>query len=64
MKLRLKPLMQPKSHAFVVEAIRQASINAEFRKTFMSEAKAVREATLKTNEAYEVKVVFEPLNYR
>lgn len=52
------------SHAFMVEAIRQASVNAEYRKAFISDAKAAREATLKTNEVYEAKDVFEHLRSR
>jgi hypothetical protein len=63
-EIKLKAVNAGKESCFYVETIRQASINTEFRKTFMSEAKATREATLKTNEAYEAKIVFEPLKYR
>ena len=52
------------AHAFMVEAIRQASVNAEYRKAFIAEAKAAREATLKTNEVYEAKDVFDHLRSR
>lgn len=52
------------AHAFMVEAIRQASVNAEYRKAFIAEAKAAREATLNTNEVYEAKDVFDHLRSR
>jgi predicted transcriptional regulator len=52
------------SHAFMVEAIRHASVNAEYRKAFMSEAKAARASTLETNSVYEAQEVFEHLRSR
>ena len=52
------------AHAFMVEAIRQASINTEYRRAFIAEAKAAREATLKTEEVYESKDVFDHLRSR
>ena len=52
------------AHAFMVEAIRQASVNAEYRKAFIAEGKAAREATLKTNEVFEAKDVFDHLRSR
>ena len=52
------------AHAFMVEAIRQASLNTEYRRAFIAEAKASREATLNTNEVYESKDVFGHLRSR
>jgi predicted transcriptional regulator len=52
------------AHAFMVEAIRQASINTEYRSAFIAEAKAAREATLNANEVYESKDVFDHLRSR
>lgn len=52
------------SHAFMVEAIRQASVNAEYRKAFIAEAKAARESMLQASEAYEANDVFEHLRSR
>jgi predicted transcriptional regulator len=52
------------AHAFMVEAIRQASINAEYRSEFIAEARASREATLRTKEVYESKDVFDHLRSR
>ena len=52
------------AHAFMVEAIRQASVNTEYRSAFIAEAKAAREATLKTDEVYESKDVFDHLRSR
>ena len=52
------------AHAFMVEAIRQASVNTEYRSAFIAEAKAAREAMLKANEVYESKDVFDHLRSR
>ncbi len=52
------------AHAFMVEAIRQASLNTEYRRAFIAEAKAARESALKTNEVYEQQEVFEHLRSR
>ena len=52
------------SHAFMVEAIRLASVNAEYRKTFIEEAKLARKSTLVADEAYDSKEVFEHLRSR
>ena len=52
------------AHAFMVEAIRQASVNTEYRSAFIAEAKAAREATLIAKEVYESKDVFDHLRSR
>jgi predicted transcriptional regulator len=52
------------AHAFMVEAIRQASVNTEYRSAFIAEAKAAREAAFKVNEVYESKDVFDHLRSR
>lgn len=52
------------AHAFMVEAIRLASVNAEYRKAFINEAKFARKAALETNEAFESKDVFNHLRLR
>jgi predicted transcriptional regulator len=52
------------AHAFMVEAIRQATVNTEYRSAFIAEAKAARETTLIANEVYESKNVFDHLRSR
>ena len=52
------------SHAFMVEAIRLASVNAEYRKAFIDEAKLARQSALDANEAFDAKEVFEYLRSR
>jgi predicted transcriptional regulator len=51
-------------HAFMVEAIKHALVNSEYRRAFIAEAKAAREATLNTNEVFESKDVFDHLRSR
>jgi predicted transcriptional regulator len=51
-------------HAFMVEAIKQAAINAEYRKIFIEEARAARETTIKTNQVFDAQDVFEHLRAR
>lgn len=48
----------------MVEAIRQASVNTECRSVFIAEAKVAREVTLKKNEVFETKDVFDHLRSR
>ncbi len=51
-------------HAFMVEAIKQAATNAEYRKTFIDEAKAARQASFETSLVYPSQGVFEHLRSR
>jgi predicted transcriptional regulator len=51
-------------HAFMVEAIKQASINAEIRKNFIQQAKIAREGVMKNGKVYESDKVFEAMKVR
>jgi len=51
-------------HAFMVEAIKQASINAEIRKNFIQQAHIAREGVMKNGKVYESDKVFEAMKAR
>jgi predicted transcriptional regulator len=51
-------------HAFMVEAIKQASINAEIRKNFIQQANIAREGVMKNGKVYESDKVFEAMKAR
>ena len=51
-------------HAFMVEAIKQASINAEIRRTLIQQASIAREGVMKNGKVYESDKVFEVMKTR
>ena len=51
-------------HAFMVEAIKQASVNAEIRKNFIQQANIAREGVMKNGKVYESDKVFEAMKAR
>ncbi|MBU3598002.1 hypothetical protein [Polynucleobacter bastaniensis] len=51
-------------HAFMVEAIKQASINAEIRRTLIQQASIAREGVMKNGKVYESDKVFEVMKAR
>jgi predicted transcriptional regulator len=51
-------------HAFMVEAIKQASINAEIRRNFIQQASVAREGVMKNGKVYESDKVFEAMKAR
>ena len=51
-------------HAFMVEAIKQASINAEIRRNFIQHAGIAREGVMKNGKVYESDKVFEAMKAR
>ena len=51
-------------HAFMVEAIKQASINAEIRRNFIQQASIAREGVMKNGKVYESDKVFEAMKAR
>jgi hypothetical protein len=51
-------------HAFMVEAIKQASINAEIRKNFIQQANIAREGVIKDGKVYQSGKVFEAMKNR
>lgn len=51
-------------HAFMVEAIKQASTNAEIRRNFIQQASIAREGVLKNGKVYESDKVFEAMKAR
>jgi predicted transcriptional regulator len=51
-------------HAFMVEAIKQASINAEIRRNFIQQASTAREGVMKNGKVYESDQVFEAMKAR
>ena len=51
-------------HAFMVEAIKQASINAEIRKNFIQQANIAREGVMRNGKVYESDKVFEAMKAR
>jgi len=51
-------------HAFMVEAIKQASINAEIRKNFIQQANIAREGVMKNGKVYASDKVFEAMKAR
>ncbi|QWE23494.1 hypothetical protein FD975_04705 [Polynucleobacter sp. AP-Jannik-300A-C4] len=48
-------------HAFMVEAIKQASINAEIRRNFIEQANIAREGVIKNGKVFESDKVFEAM---
>ena len=51
-------------HAFMVEAIKQASINAEIRRNFIEQANIAREGVIKNGRVFESDKVFEAMKAR
>ena len=51
-------------HAFMVEAIKQASINAEIRRNFIQQANIAREGVNKNGKVFESDKVFEAMKAR
>lgn len=51
-------------HAFMVEAIKQASINAEIRRNFIQQASIAREGVIKNGKVYESDKVFDAMKTR
>jgi predicted transcriptional regulator len=51
-------------HAFMVEAIKQASIHAEIRRNFIQQASIAREGVMKNGKVYESDKVFEAMKAR
>jgi hypothetical protein len=51
-------------HAFMVEAIKQASINAELRRLFIEDSNNARNEVLKDDKVYESDKVFKHLKTR
>jgi predicted transcriptional regulator len=51
-------------HAFMVEAIKQASIHAEIRRNFIQQASIAREGVMKNGKVYESDKVFEAMKVR
>ncbi len=51
-------------HAFMVEAIKQASLNAEIRRNFIQQANIAREGVIKNGKVFESDKVFEAMKNR
>ncbi len=51
-------------HAFMVQAIKQASINAELRRTLIEDSNNARNEVLKDGKVYESDKVFKHLKAR
>ncbi len=51
-------------HAFMVEAIKQASINAEIRRNFIQQANTAREHVIKNGKVYDSDKVFDAMKTR
>jgi len=51
-------------HAFMVEAIKQASINADLRRSFMADANNARIAVLQEGKVHDSDKVFKHLKAR
>ena len=51
-------------HAFMVEAIKQASLNAEIRRNFIQQAKIARQGVIKNGKVFESDKVFEAMKNR
>jgi predicted transcriptional regulator len=51
-------------HAFMVEAIKQASINAELRRSFIEDSNNARNGVLQDGKVYESDKVFKHLKAR
>jgi predicted transcriptional regulator len=52
------------THAFMVEAIKQASINAELRRSFLEEANNARNEVLQEGKVHDADKVFKHLKAR
>ena len=51
-------------HAFMVEAIKQASLNAEIRRNFIQQANIARQGVIKNGKVFESDKVFEAIKNR
>jgi predicted transcriptional regulator len=51
-------------HAFMVEAIRQATHNAELRRAFIAQGNAARNQAIKTGKAYSAEDVHQHMRNR
>ena len=51
-------------HAFMVEAIKQASLNAEIRRNFIQHANTARDEVIKDGKVYASDKVFEAMKAR
>lgn len=51
-------------HAFMVEAIKRASINAELRRSFIQDSNTARNEVLKEGKVYESDKVFKHIKAR
>jgi predicted transcriptional regulator len=51
-------------HAFMVEAIRQATYNAELRRAFLAQGNAARKQAIKTGKAYPANDVHQHIRDR
>lgn len=51
-------------HAFMVEAIKQASMNADIRRNFIQQANTARDGVMKDGKVYESGKVFEAMKAR
>ena len=52
------------THAFMVEAIKQASINAELRRSFIEDANTARKEVLQEGKVHDADKVFKHLKAR
>ena len=52
------------THAFMVEAIKQASINAELRRSFLEDANNARKEVLQEGKVHDAEKVFKHLKAR
>ena len=52
------------THAFMVEAIKQASINAELRRSFIEDANNSRKEVLQEGKVHDAEKVFKHLKAR
>ena len=52
------------THAFMVEAIKQASVNAELRRSFIDDANNARNEALQTGKVHDADKVFKHLKAR
>jgi predicted transcriptional regulator len=51
-------------HAFMVEAIKQASMNAEIRRNFIQQGNTARDGVMKDGKVYESSKVFDAMKAR
>ena len=52
------------THAFMVEAIKQASINAELRRSFIEDANNARKQVIQEGKVHDAEKVFKHLKAR